>query len=150
MKVSEFMDSLQAAYSKNLSYDALEAYLRILPDEIPDSVMDAVLHECRTLPRPADIIARCPEKTSRPSTNYNPAHSWTPSNCPNCKGEGRCTVIRHVTFTNEGSEVSKLIADYPYSSIESVAHYLQNNERRYFKKCHCAEGNMARNDFNQS
>jgi len=152
MTTGDFISNIESMWSRKVPAESLLAYEELL-DGFDDwrlqELLNRVLSDNTYFPKPKDIWVAAKElgffKSADKRSRTTSIHTWQPSNCKLCSGDGRLTVFMAVLYETDevGQRHQKLklrrifrASDYP-----AIADYQPELEEHDFLfRCSCPAG----------
>lgn len=151
MTPSEFISEIEGAWDKELSARQVIIWkrkLEFLGEWQLNDLLEKVVETCRYFPKFADVWTAARElgffeEADRKSRTTS-IHTWKPTGCPLCGGDGRLTVFMAMLYETDDTgrrERLQLRRIFRASDGASIEDYEpQSEERSFLFRCACPAG----------
>jgi len=149
MTTTEFISEIEGAWDRELSGKQVQLWRRNLQRFEGlglDALFERVTRECRFFPKFADIWTAVREegllKEDERQLRTTAEHSWEPTSCKLCGGEGRLHVWYRI-YSHEGKWRRQHTRIFGYSSAAGKTYQPDCDEQPFLFRCSCGAGDVA-------
>lgn len=143
MTTETLLKKFEAYYGKEYTDEARAAFLGKVArfsDQERQRLYSSVIEICKKLPLIAEIYQQA-QSLGFFDSKEQVVHSWKPSACKLCAGEGRITTVWLGYFDEKTQRrMERLEHIMPYSSEEAIRYPLKPGEYVRLARCKCEAG----------